>query len=119
MWATLRQSDPAETNLTFFFKQEHGPFPGYYNVRGLAKGMDPVFLILCDGYPVIVVVASAAAGNSQGSLHLIPQFLKHPHEFRVHLGSPASTSAIHLIDREFWGDHLNHKDPRGENELTA
>ena len=72
------------------------------------------------GYnPVVMVVAPTDTGYPRRPLHLVPQFLKHPHEFRVHLGGPASTSAGHLIDREIWGYHLSHKDPRGENELTA
>ncbi len=45
MRTTLRKTDPTEDNLAIFFEQEYGPLPGNQNVRGLAEGVDPVFLV--------------------------------------------------------------------------
>ena len=53
------------------------------------------------------------------TLHLVPQFLKHPHELQVHLGGPASTSAGHLIDGEIGGDHVSHEHSSSKNKFTA
>jgi len=66
-----------------------------------------------------VVVASAAAGYPQRPLHLVPKFLKHPHEFRVHLGGPATTSAGHLIDGEIGGDYVSGHHCSSNNKSTA
>ncbi len=66
-----------------------------------------------------MVFAPTATGYPQKPLHLVPQFLKHPHEFRVHLGGPASTSAGHLIDGEIGGDHVSHEHSSSKNKFTA
>jgi len=81
--------------------------------------VDTVLLILCGGYPIIVVVASAAAGNSQWSLHLIPEFLQHPHELIVHFIDATTATAGHLIDGEIGGDHVSHEHPSSKNKCTA
>ena len=48
-----------------------------------------------------------------------PSVPEHPHEFRVHLGGPASTSAGHLIDGEIGGDHVSHEHSSSKNKFTA
>ena len=66
-----------------------------------------------------MMVASAAVGDPQRPLRLIPKFLQHPHEFWVHIGGPTSTSACHLIDGEVWADHFSHEQPRSDEKGSA
>ena len=117
--STLRKTDPTEANLTSFFKQEYRPLSRYKNIRGLAKGVDFVLLILCGGYPIIVVVGPAASACPQWPLHLILQFLQHQHEFRIRLGDPSSTSSGHLIGEEIGGDHVSHEHSSNMNKCSA
>ncbi|MEC7213606.1 MAG: hypothetical protein VXW26_04260 [SAR324 cluster bacterium] len=75
----------------------------------MAKVVDCVLLILCGGYPIIVVVGPTANAYPQRPLHLILHFLQHPHEFMIRLGGPASTSSGHLIDGVVGGDPVSHE----------
>ena len=52
----LGESDAGEADLSGFFKEFHGTFSGDEDVGGLVFGMDPVLLVLCGGYSVILVV---------------------------------------------------------------
>ena len=42
---------------------------------------------------MIVGVASPCTGDTKRSIHLVPEFLQHPHELIIHFKDSASTTA--------------------------
>ena len=82
-------------------------------------GVDSVFLILCGGNFMIEGVVSPCNSYTEWFIHLVPQLLKHPHEFWVNLGFPTTAPAGHLTDREIGRDHVSHEQHGGNNKCAG
>ena len=53
------------------------------------------------------------------STYLIPECLKHPHEFLIHITMATTTPAGHLRTAEVGGDHVSHEHPGGYEECAS
>ena len=115
----LGESDAGEADLSGFFKEFHGTFSGDEDVGGLAFGMDPVLLVLCDGNPEVVGITASPAGHPERSLHFVAQDLKQTNELLIHFIKSASAAAGHLIDGEVGCDHVSHEHSSNKNQCSA
>ena len=63
-------------------------------------------------------ITSESTGDRHRA-YLIPECLKHPHEFLIHLIVATTTPTGHLRAAEVGGDHVSHEHPCGYEECAS